>query len=352
LSVALGDLIHAVRREIDLEELAGKVVAIDAYNAIYQFLSIIRQPDGTPLSDSNGNVTRHLSGIFYRTSNLLNKGIVPIFVFDGLPPVQKQRVLAARAKRREDALAGWDAAKKKGMTEEARTYAMASTRINEKIVKESKELLSYMGVGCIQAPSEGEAQGAYLAKANLVYASASQDYDSFLFGASTVIRNLTISGKRKLPGRNSYINVSTEQISLNDLIRNLGIRYEQLIWLGILIGTDFNQGIRGVGPKTALKIVRGCSAVGDVTNLIEKKYGKPEFEFEETERIFTDPEIRQMDAGEIDTVINSAKPDKERILRFLCDEHNFSRERIGKFADNIVSARGKSAQKGIEKWMV
>ena len=63
------------RTKVDLWDLAGKSVAIDAYNALYQFLAIIRQPDGTPLKDNAGKITSHLSGLLYRNSNLVEMGI-------------------------------------------------------------------------------------------------------------------------------------------------------------------------------------------------------------------------------------------------------------------------------------
>jgi flap endonuclease-1 len=112
MAVNLSKLIS--KRRLLFDELTGKAIAIDAYNVLYQFLSIIRQPDGTPLMDAQGNVTSHLSGIFYRTIELLEYGIKPIYVFDGLPSVLKQKTIAARMKRKEEAREAFEKAKESG----------------------------------------------------------------------------------------------------------------------------------------------------------------------------------------------------------------------------------------------
>ncbi|MDE1823594.1 MAG: flap structure-specific endonuclease, partial [Candidatus Micrarchaeota archaeon] len=229
MAVDLGKFVGEVKENITLDELSGKTIAVDAYNTIYQFLSIIRQPDGTPLMDSKGRVTSHLSGLLYRTTNLLEFGISPVFVFDGLPPIQKQRTIEARMNRRKEALEGWNKAKAEGMVAEARAFAMASTRITKDVVESAKELLGYMGIPYMQANSEAEAQAAHMVKSGLVYATASQDYDSFLFGSDVVLRNITITGKRKLPKRNVFIDVKPERVMLQKLLSNLGLSINQLI---------------------------------------------------------------------------------------------------------------------------
>ncbi len=341
-----------MKHNIELEELSNKTIAIDAYNTIYQFLSIIRQPDGTPLTDSKGRVTSHLSGLMYRTANLIDHNITPVYVFDGMPPLLKRRTLEARMNRRKEAMEEWERAKAQGMVEEARTHAMASTRINKEIVESSKELLGYLGVPFIQAPSEGEAQASSMVRDGLVYAVASQDYDSFLFGADVVIRNLTITGRRKLPKKNVYVEILPERIFLKDLLMNLSITRQQLVWLGILVGTDFNYGVDKVGPKTALKIAGGNQSLRMVVEYVREKYGK-EFEAppEEVEKIFLEPEVDKMTAERFGELVRSASPSKEGIIRFMCEEHDFSRERIEKYADKFVGAKEKKGQKGIGNWM-
>jgi flap endonuclease-1 len=341
-----------VKENIEIHDLSGKRIAIDAYNTIYQFLSIIRQPDGTPLSDSKGNVTSHLSGLFYRTVSLLEDNITPIFIFDGIPPILKRHTLESRMNKREEAMKEWEQAKMKGMVAEAKTYAMASTKINKTIVDESKKLLDLMGIAYMQAPSEGEAQAARMSKENLVYASASQDYDSFLFGANTVIRNLTITGKRKLPGKNIYININTERIFLDNLLTHFSINQQQLIWLGMLMGTDFNEGIKGIGPKTALKIVKDKNNINEVFDFVKEKYNiKFDYDIYEVEKVFLDSETESIDKDKFEAIIKNTKPSKEGIIKFLCDEHEFSEERIIKYADKIIEIRNHVGQKSMNDWI-
>ncbi len=340
-----------MKQELSFDELKDKVIAIDAYNTIYQFLSIIRQPDGTPLTDSKGRVTSHLSGLLYRTTNLLNYGAIPVFVFDGIPPTLKSKTIAARISRREKAMEEWKSAQEKGMLEEARTHAMASTRITKEVVSSAKELLGHMGMPFIQAPGEGEAQAAYLVENGLAYASASQDYDSFLFGAELVIRNVTITGRRKLPGKNVFINVKPEKILLKDLLSKFGIDRNQLIWAGMMIGTDFNDGIKGVGPKTALKITKESHTLEDVQNALRSKYNVCIEDAEEVERIFMQPDVKKINGSEFHKLLTDAMLNKEGLIGFMCNEHGFSEERVEKMAELLSTAKKEKKQKDINSWL-
>ncbi len=346
MAVDISKLVGEVKETIELKELHGKRLAIDAYNTIYQFLSIIRQPDGTPLTDSKNRITSHLSGLFYRTINILEYNIMPIFVFDGLPPVLKQRTLEARANRREEAYKEWQEAKEKGLVEEARLHAMASSKISKEIVESSKELLSAMGIPFIQAPSEGEAQAARLVREGLAYAAASQDYDLFLFGSDIVVRNLTISGRRKLPKKNVYIEVYPERIFLNKLLEHFSINQNDLIWIGILIGTDFNSGIEGIGPATALKLVKEYKSRDKLVEFVESKYESFDVDPFEVEKIFLKPETKELSEEEIKR-LDSLKPDKEKIIRIMCDEYEFSRDRIEKFTEKLLELSGSKGQKSL-----
>ncbi len=351
LAVDISKLVGEVKQEFSLDELNGKTIAIDAYNTIYQFLSIIRQPDGAPLTDSKGRVTSHISGLLYRTASLLEFGAKPVFVFDGIPSVLKSKTIAARINRREKAMQEWKEAQDKGLIEEARTHAMASTRITKEIVSSSKELLGYMGIPVIQAPGEGEAQAAYLVEKGMAYASASQDYDSFLFGADTVIRNVTITGRRKLPGKNIYITVKPEMIKLKDILARFGINRGQLIWAGMLIGTDFNDGIRGVGPKTALKIVKESKSISDVQSMLKSKYNTQIDDAESVEKIFNKPDVTPINNADFHKIVSEASLDKEKLMRFMCDEHGFSKERVEKIANGVLDTKKEQKQKDINKWM-
>ncbi|HEY9247084.1 MAG TPA: flap structure-specific endonuclease, partial [Candidatus Methanoperedens sp.] len=188
MGVDLGDLFE--KKEIEISELKGKVIAIDAFNALYQFLSIIRQRDGTPLMDSHGEITSHLSGFLYRTTNLVEEGIKPVFVFDGEPPSFKAATIEERKKIRALAMEKWEEAKALG-SEDVLKFAQASSQIKGNMIEDAKRLLGFMGFPVVQAPSEGEAQASFMVQNNDAYAVGSQDYDALLFGAPVVVRNLT-----------------------------------------------------------------------------------------------------------------------------------------------------------------
>ncbi len=352
MAVDIAKLVAEIKRGISFEELSGKTIVIDAYNTIYQFLSIIRQPDGTPLTDSKNRVTSHLSGLLYRTINLIENDIRPVYIFDGIPSVLKQRTIDARIKKRNDALVAWNKAKEEGMLESARSHAMASTRITREIVDGAKALLEYMGIPYIQAPGEGEAQGAVMTKNNLAYASASQDYDSFLFGASGIVRNLTITGRRKLPMKNVYINIEPEFATTEELLNKFQITQRQLIMIGALIGTDFNTGITKVGPKTALKLVKEYDTIEKLERGIKEKYNE-EFDVPliEVVELFEKPDVKTFTQKEFDDLIKKFKPDKEKIIKFMCDEHEFSAERIENSIKKLLDSRNMGNQKGINNWM-
>jgi flap endonuclease-1 len=349
MAVDLSKLVS--KRKLAFEELSNTVIAIDAYNVLYQFLSIIRQPDGTPLTDSKGNVTSHLSGIFYRTIELVGYNIKPIYVFDGLPSMLKQKTIEARMQRRNAAYEAWQEAVRKGDVQAARTHAQASTRVDKWIVESSKALLDRMGIAYINAPSEGEAQASFMCRAGTVYAAASQDYDTLLFGSPRVVRNLTFSGRRKLPKKDIYINVEPEMVDFKDTLQSLGISHRQLIWLGIMLGTDYNEGIKGVGPKTALKLAKTAKSIEEVKKQIKDKFNTEfELDIKEVEELFTKPEIKELGKEDVEKLLDK-KGSGPELIKFMCEEHGFSHERIDKFADRLGERQEAQRQQGMGKWL-
>lgn len=337
----------ASKRGITLDELSGRIIAIDAYNVLYQFIATIRQPDGTPLMDSNGNVTSHLSGLFYRTIDLLEHGLRPVYVFDGIPSVLKQKALAARLRRREEAHSAWREAMEKGDLELAKTKAQASSTVNREIVKSAKELLSLMGVYHINAPGEGEAQASVMCKERMVDLVGSQDYDTLLLGAPLIARNLTVSGRRKLPGKNIYINVRPELVDLGETLGKLQVTQEQLVWIGMMLGTDFNEGIRGIGPVNALKIARTSASLADVVSTVKKRFNA-EFEVEPREivRMFEEPEVAKVSVAEVEEGLR-LRADERALVNFMCKEHGFSEDRISKYSAKLALLKGRQRQQGL-----
>jgi len=342
LGVNLRDLVP--KTTVSLESLRGKSIAIDGYNALYQFLAIIRQPDGTPLKDRTGRITSHLSGLLYRTSNLAEREIKVIYVFDGKPPALKEVEILRRRQVKEEALVRYEQALEKGDLEEARVYAQATSRLKDYMAEDSKKLLTLMGIPWVQAPSEGEAQAAHIAKKGNADFCASQDYDSLLFGAPQLVRNVAITGKRKLPRKNVYIEVMPETVDLDETLKELGITHEQLVDIGILVGTDFNpDGVKGIGPKTALQLIKRH---GSLENLLPTlKEATFPVELQQIRKIFLHPEVTN------NYQIKWREPDMEGVVNFLCGERDFSEERVKKaltkITEGMKKAKGKTT---LETW--
>lgn len=322
------------RRAIKLEELRGKTIAVDAYNAIYQFLSSIRQLDGTPLMDSNGRVTSHLSGLFYRNIHLLSEGIKVIYVFDGEAHELKFKTVEKRKQTRENAREKYESALIKGDFVEAGKYAKQGTRMEDSMIEESKELLEAMGIAVIQAPGEGEMQCAELVKAGEAYAVGSQDYDALVVGGSRLIQNLTLARKRKTVS--GTVDISPEMIEYEKTLNHLGINADQLICLAILVGTDFNPGgIKGLGPKKALALVREKKYPVAIFQEVEEKL---DFNWQEVFEIFKKPDVKKVK-------VRFPSLNEEKIKEILVEEHDFTLERIEKQLLKLHEGKGKASQK-------
>jgi len=308
-------------RQITLHEISGRIIAIDAYNAMHQFLSIIRQRDGTPLKDEMGRITSHLSGIFYRTANMVEQNIKPVYVFDGKPHPLKMKTLEKRKEIKVEAEREWQIAMEKGDMEMAFKKAQQTGRVDEEKVKETKRLLDALGIPHVDARREGEEQAAYMNSKGDVDAVSSQDFDALLFGAPLLVRNVAITGKRKLPDKQIWVDVYPEEISLDATLKENGITREQLVDMAILIGTDFNEGIKGIGPKKALQLIK---KYGDVRQMMKEGVVEEIDNYEEVRNIFLNPEINE------DYEILWKEADEERVMEILCEEHHFSRERVKK----------------------
>jgi len=326
-----------LKEVIEIDSLTGKTIAVDAFLWLHQFLSIIRQPDGTPLKDSKGRITSHLSGIFYRSAKLLEKGIKLVYVFDGPRPDFKF-VTSERKIIREEATKKWKEALAKGDLKAARKAAQATSVLTNEMIEQSKELLTYMGVPVVQSLSEGEAQCAYLCQKGLVYAVASQDSDSLLFNSPKLIRNLSITGRRKLPRQDTYIEVKPELIELENVLKELKIKREQLILIGLLVGTDYNPGIKGYGPKRALELVRREKTLENILKKIEWNHDVPA---QDIYNFYLNPPVNK----DVKIEVESLKP--EDLLRLMVDKFEFSQDRIEK----VIKALTESKQSSLGSWL-
>ena len=314
--------------KIEFKYLENRSVAIDAYNTLYQFLSGIRQRNGLPLTDENGNITSHLSGILYRTSSIVEKGIKPIFVFDGKHSDFKSETIEKRREIREESEKEWKKALEEGDEEKARKFAMRSSKLSPYIIESSKKLLELLGIPYVQAKSEGEAQASYMVQNGDAWAAASQDYDCLLFGSPRTVRNMTISGGLS----------KLEFMDLQKILNNLDLSREQLIDVAILVGTDFNPGVKGIGAKTGLKLIKKNS----LEEILKNKGINPSMDIDTLRNIFLTPDINK------NYDIKWKKVDYDRLVEFMCDEHGFSQDRVINSANKFKKL--SSTQRSLEDW--
>ena len=336
MGLQIGDIVP--RTELKFSELKGKVVAVDAFNAIYQFLSSIRQPDGTPLMDSQGRVTSHLSGLFYRNIALLSEGMKLVYVFDGEYHELKGKTHENRQEAKDKAELKFRTAKEEEDIEAMGKYAKGFAKLDAQMIKESKELLEAMGICIVQAPSEGEMQAAELVKSREAYAVGSQDYDALVVGGTRLIQNLTLARKRKMPS-GGYVYIAPEVIEYEKVLNHLEIDGDQLICLAILVGSDFNPGgVRGIGPKKALSLVRQKKYPVAIFEEVEEIHGSLSFDWKKVFEIFKKPRVEK-------TKVNFPKIDEQKIKQILVKEHDFSEDRVNKQLEKLNKAKEDSKQK-------
>jgi len=333
MGLQIGNLVP--RKEIKLEELKGKVIAVDAFNAIYQFLASVRQPDGTPLMDDEKRITSHLSGLFYRNMALLNEGIKLVYVFDGEYHALKNKTHEIRGEIKAEMEEKYEKAVEEEDLDAMAKYARGFIKLSPEMIEESKELLTAMGISVFQAPGEGEMQAAEFVKSGQAYAVASQDYDAIAVGGTRLIQNLTLSRTRKT--RNGVIFIAPEIIEFEKVLNSLGIDSDQLICLAILVGTDFNPGgVKGIGPKKALALVREKKYPVHIFKELEEQ-GRLTFGWKEVFEIFKKPNVKR-------EKIDFPKLDEQKIKEILVERHDFSEERINNQLKKFTEEKKKNSQ--------
>lgn len=309
-----------VKETIGLADLRGRRLSVDANGELYQFLALIRLPYGTPLKDTQGRITSHLSGMFFRTTRLIaDFGLQVVFVFDGRPPLEKAAEISRRRAVRQRYEAEAAEARRSGDLATAYSKSTMTSRLTSEMIDDAKQLLRLMGLPVVDAPSEAEAQAAHMASRGDVWAAASKDYDALLFGAPRLVRFLTISGREFLPSQGTSRPITPELIEVPRMLDALGINRAQLIDLALLVGTDFHPGIKGIGPKKALALVTRHGAIEAMPDTVRDAFGD---ELARLRQIFLEPEVRD------DYQVESGRCDVDGVIRFLCDEHAFGRERV------------------------
>ncbi len=313
---------------IEMNQLKGKILTVDASNLIYKFLSTMRQVDGTPLKDLNGNITSHLNGIFFQTATLISKQVKPIYVFDGKAPELKSKTQQERIEIKKESEKKYEEAKKAGDLETARKYASRTVHLDKDVIESSKKLLELMGLPYVQAKTEGEAQASYMVSQNDAWAVVSQDYDCLQFGATRMLRNFKLSQSSK----------NMELISLERTLTDLNLTREQMVDLAMLVGTDFNEGIYGIGAKKGLKLMH---KYGSLEAALEKLDKTIEVDPDEIREIFLNPDV----VTDYDTKFKS--PKKEKLIDFLCGDHDFNEERVMASIDKL---KKETAQTSLNQW--
>ena len=328
-----------VKEVTDLNAFRGRSMAVDAFNVLHQFLALIRTREGRPLSDREGRITSHLVGLVFRTTRLMaDYQMRLVFVFDGKPPQLKRAEVERRRVTKQKAEDEYAKALETGDYAKAFSKAVQTGRLDTTAINDAKMLLELLGVPWVQAPSEGEAQASHMARRGDVWAANSRDYDSLLFGAPRLVRYLTIQGQEWLPSKRKARRLEPEIIHLEAFLNHHGITRKQLIDLSILMGTDFNPGIKGVGPKTALKLVK---AHGQLENMPGEVAEKIPENFDEIRRLYLEPDVTD------DYDIKSGSLREEALLAFLCDERGFSRQRVDVAINRI---KRYQTQKSLTDW--
>jgi flap endonuclease-1 len=320
MGVKIRDLFK--EEQISFKDLKDRVIVVDAYNVLHQFLASIRGRDGSPLKNSRGEITSHLTGLFHRTANMVEAKIRPVYAFDGKPHPLKAKTLQERKERKELAEKEYKEAIEAGDLKKARSKAQQTGRLTDKMIDQTKELLEALGIPYVQAPSEGEFQASYMVKKGHAFAVGSQDYDCLLVGSPVLIRNLTSQGRRKLPGKEAYTPIYPKQIRLKTNLKSLGITQKQLVDMAILIGTDYNDGIKGIGPKKSLNLIKNNGNAEKALATLEAENAPSLKEIEEIRKIFLKPNVTD------DYTLDWLGLDTEKTLKILIDEHHFKQERV------------------------
>lgn len=338
LTKLLGDNAPNCMKENEIKNYFGRKVAIDASMSIYQFLIAVRS-DGNQLTNEAGETTSHLMGLFYRTIRMLENGIKPCYVFDGKPPQLKSGELAKRTERREEAQKQLTEAQQAGDQENIDKFSRRLVKVTPQHNKECKELLELMGVPYLDAPCEAESQCAELVKGGKVYAMASEDMDSLTFGAKILLRHLTFSEARKMP---------IQEFHYDKVLEELNFTQEQFIDLCILLGCDYCESIKGVGPVKAIKLIQDHKCIEDALKELDpKKYTIPEnWLYKESRELFKNPDVTPADQVEL----KWKEPNEEKLVEFMVKQKGFAEDRIRNGAKKIMKAKKSSTQGRVDSF--
>ncbi|MBC7092245.1 MAG: flap endonuclease-1 [Nitrososphaeria archaeon] len=340
MGVRLSPLVKS--RKISLSTLSNKIIAFDANNLLYQFLALVRMPDGTLFKDHRGRITSHLLGASLRITRLMiDYQIKPILIFDGTPNILKLKVLEERRVQRAKALKEWEEEIRRGNLRKAFSKAVVSATLSKDLVNDSVDMFKLMGLPVIFAPEDAEAQAAYMCERNMVWAVATQDYDALLYGSPKIVRYVTIQGTDFLPSKKIVKPLEPELISLDETLKALDLTREQLVDVAILVGTDFNKGVKGVGPRKAYNLIKIYGSIENIPP--EKINGQIEY-VNEIREIFLSPKITK------EYSISFEKPQIDKLIEFYRDR-NFSENNIEKIVERLTRFYTDLERPKLSEWL-
>ena len=245
----------------NLYKLTGKRVAVDASLIIYQ--QLLNNSKGKLFKTSNGKITNHITGLFYKIMNYISLNITLIFIFDGKPPDNKKDCIEERKKKSEKAK---ELSTTATTDEEKQKYEKASIRVTKEMINDVKNLLNLMGISYIHPDGEGEAYASELCRIGYVDYVLSEDMDSLVYGCPKLIRKcVDKSFKRK--DIVSIFNYET-------LIKDIDLTPDQFVEFCILCGCDYCNSPPKIGPITALKLIKQYGSIDPIIEL--PKYTFPE----------------------------------------------------------------------------
>jgi flap endonuclease-1 len=316
----------AVIEDVSFDDLGGSVVAVDAHNWLYRYLTTtVRFTRDEAYTTPDGQEVANLIGVVQGLPKFLEHDVTPVFVFDGGVTDLKDAEVEKRREQREKREDELEDARERGDTAEIARLDSQTQRLTDVILETTRELLSILDVPVIEAPAEGEAQAARMARSGTVDYAGTEDYDALLFGSPRTLRQLTSSG-------------DPERMDLDATLEHHDITWEQLVDVGILCGTDFNEGVSGIGPKTAVKTVREH---GDIWGVFEAR----DVHIDNVDRIrglFLDPPVTEDISFDAEIT-----PDVEAAREFVVDEWHVAADEVERGFERIGDA---TQQTGLDRW--
>ncbi|MDR9429086.1 MAG: flap endonuclease-1 [Natronomonas sp.] len=308
-------------------ELTGSVVAIDAHNWLYRYLTTtVRFTSSSIYTTHQGVEVANLIGVVQGLPKFLEADMTPIFVFDGGVTELKTDEVESRRNQRERYESELEAARAgEADAAEISTLESRTQRLTDTIQDTTRELLKLLDVPIVEAPAEGEAQAAHMARYGDVDYAGSEDYDTLLLGAPYTLRGLTSSG-------------DPECMDFERTLESLELTWEGLVDAAILMGTDFNEGIAGVGPKTAVKLVREH---GDLYGALDAR-GESIPHADRIRAMFLDPAVT--DEYGYDTDID---PDIDAARTYVTEQWEIPADEVERGFERIEDA---VVQTGLDRW--